>query len=153
LDNIAIIGIGNILLKDDGIGVHTINELKKENLGSTVTLIDGGTSTFDMLPYFTDYKNIIIIDALRSELTPGTIYKILPSDLLNYKKENLSLHDVQIFDILKIANLMGSTPDVVIYGVEPYDLSEGLGISDTIKTIIPNLIELIKNEISVPKER
>ena len=73
MNSVAIIGIGNILRKDDGIGVHVINELEKEGLPSTIQLVDGGTSTLDMLGYFLDYERIIVVDCLKAGYEPGTI--------------------------------------------------------------------------------
>jgi len=58
----VIIGIGNILLQDDGVGVHVITQLENETLPSTIELVDGGTSTLDTLGYFLDYKKVIVVD-------------------------------------------------------------------------------------------
>ena len=115
----VILGIGNVLLKDDGVGVYTIRELENEKLPSTIELVDGGTSTLDTLSYFLDYKKVIVVDCLKAGYEPGTIYKINPEDIKNYKSENLSIHDVQILDVVKIANMLGKFPKVVIFGIEP----------------------------------
>jgi len=144
----AIIGIGNILLKDDGIGIYTIKELEKYSLPSNIELVDGGTSTLDMLKYFMDFKNIIIVDSLRGGNTPGTVYKLIPEDIKNYKKENLSIHDVQILDVIKIANLMGYNPRVTIYGIEPNDIRLGMEISDLLISKIPIIIKHIQTSIA-----
>ena len=77
----CVIGIGNILLRDDGIGVHLINELQTENFKYDVDLIDGGTSTFDLLGYFLDNEKIIVVDSLKGGHEPGTIYRITPEEL------------------------------------------------------------------------
>ncbi len=79
----VIIGIGNILLQDDGVGVHVVNQLESETLPSTIELVDGGTSTLDTLGYFLDYRKVIVVDCLRAGLEPGTIYKIEPEDINN----------------------------------------------------------------------
>lgn len=143
----CVIGIGNILLRDDGIGVHLINELLKENFNHDVDLIDGGTSIFDLLGYFLDNEKIIILDSLQGGHEPGTIYRITPKELGNYVKANTSLHDVQILDIVKQANLMGHNPEVVIIGIEPYEIFYDLDLSSIIKNEIPNIILIIKEEI------
>ncbi|WP_025690868.1 HyaD/HybD family hydrogenase maturation endopeptidase [Paenibacillus zanthoxyli] len=143
----AVIGIGNILLKDDGIGVHTIRELEKEDLPSTVELVDGGTSTLAMLSYFLEYRKIIVIDALRAGLEPGTIYRIRPEDLAGYEKGNLSIHDVQILDVVKMARMLGAAPDVIIFGIEPQEIGFELEMSDLMRSKIPDIIELLKQEL------
>lgn len=143
----VIIGIGNILLKDDGVGVHTINCLRSENIPSAIELVDGGTSTLNILGYFLDYSRVIIIDCLRAGYEPGTIYKINPDEISNYKSENLSLHDVQILDVIKMANMIGKFPKVTIIGIEPKEISLNTELTETIKNKVPEVIKHIKNEL------
>lgn len=145
----AVIGIGNILRKDDGVGVHVIKELEKQLDNSFVELVDGGTSTLDMLGYFLDYDKVVVIDCLRAGYEPGTIYKIKPEEIKDYNKENLSIHDVQILDVVKIANMFGKHPQVMIFGVEPKEISFDLEISDTIKNKIPEVVNLVKLELNI----
>jgi len=145
----VIIGIGNILLQDDGVGVHVIKKLENEELPSTIELVDGGTSTLDMLGYFMDYGKVIVVDCLRSGLKPGTIYKIKPEDIKSYKKENLSIHDVQILDVVKMANMMDIYPEVVIFGIEPEKIAIGLEMTQTIISKIPEIICHIKKELKI----
>lgn len=148
----AVIGIGNILLKDDGIGVHTVNELEKEGLPSTIELVDGGTSTLAMLSYFLECRKIIVVDALKAGYEPGTIYRIKPEDLVSYKKENLSIHDVQILDVVKMARMLGANPDVVVFGIEPQEIRFELEMSDLMSCKIPEIIGLIKQELGIGQE-
>ncbi|MDS0527534.1 HyaD/HybD family hydrogenase maturation endopeptidase [Clostridium sp. SHJSY1] len=143
----VIIGIGNILLRDDGVGVHTINYLRNENISSTIELVDGGTSTLNILSYFLDYSRVIVIDCLRAGYEPGTIYKINPDEIINYKSENLSLHDVQILDVIKMANMIGKFPKVTIIGIEPEEISLNTELTETIKNKVHEIIKHIKYEI------
>ena len=143
----AVLGIGNIILKDDGLGVYVIQALQKEEDLCGIELVDGGTSTFDMLEYFTDYDRVIVIDCLKVNNPPGTIYKVSPDEIPNYKGEYLSLHDVQIIDIIKIANMLGKYPKVTVYGVEPQEISFGIGLTDEIQTVMPKVINYLKKEI------
>ena len=143
----VIIGIGNILLQDDGVGVHVIKQLENEMLPSTIELVDGGTSTLDMLGFFLDYKKVIVVDCLRAGLKPGTIYKIKPEDIKNYKKENLSIHDVQILDVVKMANMMNKYPEVVIFGIEPEKISLDLEMTEIMVSKIPEIILQYKKRI------
>jgi hydrogenase maturation protease len=145
----VIIGIGNILLQDDGVGVHVIKQLENEMLPSTIELVDGGTSTLDMLGFFLDFKKVIVVDCLRAGLKPGTIYKIKPEDIMNYKKENLSIHDVQILDVVKMANMMNKYPEVVIFGIEPEKISLELEMTEIMVSKIPEIILNIKKELKI----
>lgn len=149
MDKVAVIGIGNILQRDDGFGVHVVNELQKENLPSTIELVDGGTSTLSMIGYFMDFKKVIVIDAIRTGLEPGTIYKIEPEDLVNYKKEQVSVHDVQILDIVKMVNMAAKYPDVVIYGIEPAEISFNLEMTEIMYSKVPDMINHIQKELGL----
>ena len=145
----VILGIGNILLQDDGVGVHVIKQLENENLPSTIELVDGGTSTLDTLGLFLDYQKVIVVDCLRAGLKPGTIYKIKPEDIKSYKKENLSIHDVQILDVVNMANMMNKYPDVIIFGIEPEKIALDLEMTQTMISKIPEIIYNIKKELQI----
>ena len=145
----VILGIGNILLKDDGIGIHVVKKLEDEGLPSTIEVVDGGTSTLDTLSYFLEYEKIIVIDSLKAGYEPGTIYKIKPEDIKNYKRENLSIHDVQILDVVKIAEMYNKHPDVTIFGIEPKEIIFDTEMTDCMKRKVPEIINLIKRELNV----
>jgi len=145
----VILGIGNILLQDDGVGVHVIKQLENEKLPSTIELVDGGTSTLDTLGLFLDYKKVIVVDCLRAGLEPGTIYKIKPEDIKNYKKENLSIHDVQILDVVRMANMMNKYPEVIVFGIEPEKIAVDLEMTQIMISKIPDIIHNIKKELGI----
>ena len=145
----VIIGIGNILLKDDGVGVHVIKQLENENLPSTIELVDGGTSTLDTVSYFLEYNKVIIVDCLKAGYKSGTIYKINPEEIKNYKTENLSIHEVQILDVVKMANMLGKFPEVVIFGIEPEEICLDTEMTESIKKKIPEVMKYIKAELNI----
>ena len=134
-------------MSDDGIGIKVIENLKDEKLPNEIEIIDGGTSVFDMLKYFTDYKHIIIIDALKGGHEAGTVYKLTPDKISSYSMQNLSLHDVQILEVIKMANIMGCNPRVTIIGIEPKIIKYGTTISETLNNKIPDVINMIKELI------
>lgn len=153
MEDTVIIGIGNILLKDDGVGVYTIKHLESEKLPSTIELVDGGTSTLDTLGFFLDYNRIIVVDCLKAGYSPGTIYKINPEEIKDYRKENLSVHDVQILDVIKMANMLGKFPEVTIFGIEPEKICLDTEMTETIKNKIPEIIKLLKIELGLKEEQ
>jgi hydrogenase maturation protease len=143
----VIVGLGNLLLKDDGAGVHTIRALEKEILPPSVELVDGGTSTLSLLSYFVGCPKIIIIDALQAGLPPGTIYRLRPEDIPHYRSEHLSIHDVQILDVIKMAAMIGEQPEVVILGIEPQEIASGLELTPVIEERIPSLVQSVIKEL------
>src|SRR3990172_2748322 len=79
--NILILGLGNLLLSDEGVGAHIVNQLQKMTLPGNVEAIDGGTGGFEFLNHFYGKKKVIIVDAMRGNVEPGTIFRCSPDDL------------------------------------------------------------------------
>lgn len=146
----VILGLGNILLKDEGIGVHVIKELEKKSLPDNVELIDGGTSSLDILLSIENTEKLIIIDALKFGKDPGTIYKIDPKDLEEkIDMDKLSLHQMNLLETLLIAKTKGTLPEeIVILGVEPFEISSGLGLTPKLQEKLPKVIDAVLNEIN-----
>lgn len=134
-----VLGVGNILLKDDGLGVRTAEFFSHSySFGSDVSCLDGGTAGAGLLPLFSEFSHIIIIDALSSDSPPGTIYKFSGEDL---KKKGARLkttaHSIGVKDLLDLAAFEGSHPVVSIIGIVPSDISPGLDISDPVREKLP----------------
>jgi len=149
MKDVVIIGIGNILMQDDAMGVNVIRQLENENLPSTIEVVDGGTSALNMLSYFIEYKKLIIVDCLKAGHKPGTIYRIQPEDIAGYDGRNLTIHDVQILDVVKMAKMMGKFPQVVIFGIEPQQIDLGLEMTELMNSKIPEVIKHIKSELNL----
>lgn len=98
---ILIAGIGNLLLTDEGAGVHIIRELSKRKLPDNVELVDIGTASFDLLTFMEGKDKVIIIDAIAVDDEPGTLYKLSPDDIISGKQKLLtSLHQFGIPEVL-----------------------------------------------------
>ncbi|MDI6785725.1 MAG: HyaD/HybD family hydrogenase maturation endopeptidase [bacterium] len=147
---IVIVGIGNILLTDEGIGVHVISELKKEEIPSYIEIIDAGTATIDLIDSICDVDKLILIDAVKGGGKAGSIYKFDPSDIEFEKEVVSSLHQVGLIEVLNIAQKLGRRPkDVVVIGVEPKEIRWGLELSKEIKEKIPEIIKLVLKEVNI----
>lgn len=146
----AVLGIGNILLRDDGVGVRVVENLQaKGSLPQVVELIDGGTSTIDMLGFFLTCERIIIVDSLAGGHPPGTIYRLTPEQLGTFTKFDVSLHDVQILDLVQMSGMLGKTPEVTIIGIEPEEITESMELSPKIAALLPHLMELVEEAAMV----
>jgi len=150
LSKIVILGLGNILFRDEGIGVHVINALDNKKLPSGVEIIDGGTASLDILSSLRDITKLIIVDAVKLNKAPATIYRFTPKDLTEHLSSRaLSLHQISALDALSIAKKLNSLPpDIIIIGIEPKDMSLGLEISDTLKMKIPDIVNIVTKEIN-----
>jgi len=143
---ILIIGVGNLILRDEGIGVHAVRALERKTLPPQVEVIDGGTATIELLPAIQAAERIIVIDALRGGGLPGTIYRVSPEDLMVDAERLLSLHQVGLLEVLGMARQLGGNPEVVIIGVEPKEIAWGMELTPEVETKLPKVIEAVLSE-------
>jgi hydrogenase maturation protease len=146
---ILILGIGNILLKDEGIGVRVVEKIKDMPLPSDVEVMDGGTLGLDLLFYIEGRKKVIVIDTVKADRPPGTLYRFTDKDLEEKTGLLRTAHGVDFSDVIKAADRFSEKkPEEIIFiGVEPEDMSEGTELSPTIEEKIPRIIELVMKEI------
>ena len=144
---VIIIGIGNLILRDEGVGVHAVRALEGRELPPGVEVIDGGTATMELLPVFQEAERIIVIDALRGGAQPGTIYRLSPDDLMGETERPLSLHQVGLLEVLGMARQLGGDPAVVIIGVEPKKISWGMELTPEVEARLPRVIDAVFEEL------
>ncbi len=141
-----IVGMGNLIYRDDGVGVHVIQAMKKMDLPSNIELLDIGTSTLDLISYLNGVRKLIVIDAMKVGGIPGTLYRCSPEDLLPKKEEPVSLHDIGLLETLSMARKKGLEINIVLIGVEPKVFDWGMELSEEVKNQIPNIIEAVLKE-------
>jgi hydrogenase maturation protease len=147
---IVILGVGNLLLSDEGVGVHIANELLKMNLPPDVSVIEGGTDGFRLLNIMTEADRLIIIDAVKGDAPPGSIYRFDIGEVQNSPSGfKTSVHQIGILEVLDLSELIGKTPHTTVIGIEPKSLDMGMELSSEIKAKIPRIIELILEELKV----
>ncbi|PKL15827.1 MAG: hydrogenase maturation protease [Spirochaetae bacterium HGW-Spirochaetae-5] len=142
---ILILGIGNILHKDDGLGVFIVNEIDAsvQNLPEYVEVADGGTLGYDLLPLMSGREKIVIVDALKVEDVPGSIYRF-PAKHLADNNNKFSLHDMGVKKIINMLTLTGEEPEIEIIGIVPEDINTmEIGVSESVKKSIPKAVEYI----------
>lgn len=146
---IVILGIGNLLLKDEGVGIQLIQLLEQETLPPGVELVDGGTSTLDILPLLQEADKIIVIDAMKAGGEPGSIYRCRPSDLIPSEDAPMSLHHIDFLQALKMNKMLGDDlePRTVIFGVEPQEIEWEIGLTAPVAAKIPVLKKLVLEEV------
>ena len=145
---ITILGLGNILLKDEGVGVWITEEIAKRSLPENIEIIDGGTAGLDILTSMKDVDKLIIIDALQGDEKPGTVYRLHPEDLPVPSDSYVSVHQMNIVEGLNIAQKTGNSPqEAVIIGVEPEDIDWGLGVTSNIQQKFPEIIDIVLEEV------
>jgi len=147
-DKVVVLGAGNLLLTDEGVGVHLIQKLREMQLGEGIELVDGGTSILDFIPQAEDVSKLIIVDAIKLGGKPGKTYRICVDDsLLKGAKGMTSLHQMGVVETLAIAQKMGKLPYTVIIGIEPKDIGYGLELSPEIERKMGRMVNLILDEV------
>ena len=142
-----LLGIGNILLRDEGVGVRAIEAMRDVELPEDVELLDGGTSGVDLIDELADRRKVIVIDAMQADCKPGTILRFSAEDLMQERGGALSLHEVGLLETLMATRHLGCAPqDVVIFGIQPKEVSPGLELSKEVKEALPKVIELVLAE-------
>jgi hydrogenase maturation protease len=144
----AIIGIGNILFKDEGVGVYAAAYLK-ENFNIDADIVDGGTLGFKLMRYYQEYDKVIIADTISIEDEPGSIYNIPSDELLGLGTYKKTAHEVEVVEMLEICSLLENIAKVNIVGVVPKDIeSVDIDLSDILKSRFSFLIDEILKELS-----
>ncbi len=146
---IAIVGVGNILLKDEGIGVKVVKKLENEfSFPPDVVLIDGGTAGHHLVNMVADFDVIIVVDAVQGGETPGTIYRFTLDQIPFEVNTHLSVHQVGVLEALNQVKLLGKEQKVTFIGIEPQDISPwGMELTPIIVKKIPKLITLVLEEL------
>jgi len=150
-----IIGTGNILLSDEGIGIHIVRELQNQQTGNkelfhNTEFIDIGTSSFDIISHInSDIAKIVLIDCMKADgYLPGTIFKLTPDDLRKRQKEKYSLHQIELVDALRMISIVEKLPEILILGIVPEDIKKfSTMLSDNIAEKFPVILSKIKKEI------
>jgi len=145
-NSILVMGVGNYLMGDEGIGVHVIQEMAKKKLPEYVDILDGGTGGFLLLNCFEVYPTIIFIDATMDGKPEGAISLIRPKFASDFPSA-LSVHDVGLKDMIEAVYLMDHVPDIHLFTVSikelnPMTIELNKKVSDIIPKIIDNILEL-----------
>ena len=142
-NSILVMGVGNYLMGDEGIGVHIIQEMAKKDLPEYVDILDGGTGGFLLLSCFQVYPTIIFIDATMDGKPEGTISLIRPKFASDFPSA-LSVHDVGLKDMIEAVYLMDKVPDIHLFTVSIKEINPmTIELNDKVRDAIPELIERI----------
>lgn len=147
--SVLVLGIGNILMSDDGLGVYVVNQMKESGitLPEGVELVDGGTSGYDLMSVMMNREKIVIVDALKTDDSPGSVYRFTPEYAVE-SGSSISLHEVGIMDVIRMIGVMGFNPEIEIIGIVPEDINTlAISISNSVKESIPKAVDQILDAV------
>jgi len=147
--NILVLGIGNVLLTDEGIGVRILKELERKfTFSANVELLDGGTAGIELLRHIRTRDYLIIIDAMKCDQVPGTVVRVEGADVPAAFRTRISPHQLGLSDLLAAAMLTDELPkNLVLFGVEPESIDIGLDLTDAVEASVDKLIGAVADEL------
>ena len=146
---LLVLGLGNVLLGDDGAGPAVIARLRAGHLAPVgVRLSDGGTLGLSLLPYLEDARRVILVDAVAADAPAGTLVRLEGADVGPAVATRLSPHQVGVADLLDGARWHDRQPErLVLLGIVPQSIELGVGLSDPVRRSLPRLVDLVCAEV------
>jgi hydrogenase maturation protease len=146
---LVVIGVGNVVLSDDGLGVHAVRRLRRRyGFYEEAELIEGGTAGLLLLPNLTDARSAVIIDAIDVGATAGTLVRLEGDSLTSAFPTGSTPHDVGLADLLRAAQLSGAWPErLVLHGVQPACTEIGIELSAPVAAALDPLVDAVAAEL------
>jgi hydrogenase maturation protease len=147
---VVVLGIGNLLMSDEGIGVHAVEALQRRFvLPDIVEVVDGGTTGMELLPDLQGAGHLIVIDAVRVGKPPGSVVRLEGDAVPAFFKTKLSPHQVGLSDVLAALRFSGSAPEhVVLIGVQPVSLDLKMELSPEVAARLDQVLDLVTAELA-----
>jgi hydrogenase maturation protease len=155
---VLVLGLGNILLQDEGVGVRVVQQLRHDYIcQAEVEIMDGGTAGMALYEHIIGRSHLVVIDAVRSGNPPGTILMLENEEVPVFLNNRISPHQLALSDILAVLQIAGERlPEVILLGIEPARLETGVGLSATVSSQLDTLLQITTEtlqEIGYPLQR
>jgi hydrogenase maturation protease len=139
--SVLVLGIGNLIMSDDSVGVRLVQRLQERyRFPEGVSLHDGGTLGPELLPLLEGVEKLLVVDAVETGNSPGTVVRLAGEDIPLVMGAKLSPHQLGLTDLLAIATLRGVVPqEIVVWGIQPENLGLGLELSPAVASRITAL--------------
>lgn len=149
IKKITVLGVGNILLKDEGVGVRMIQRLeKKYRFPAHVEPMDGGVLGLNLLAVIAESDRLIVIDAVKNGGKPGDTYRFAFDEIPYSVRTKNSLHQMDLMDALTVVELIAERPETVIVGIEPHDISPwGVELTPPVEASMDKLEAMVMEEL------
>lgn len=143
-----VLGVGNVLLGDEGVGVHAVQALASAGTPSGVTVVDGGTGGFHLLSLLQEHDPVVFVDATLDGQAPGTVTLLRPRFASDFPRV-LSAHDIGLRDLLESASLLGPLPRLYLFAVSVrFGDTLSLELSPPVRAALPELLHGIRRVLA-----
>jgi hydrogenase maturation protease len=147
---IIILGVGNLLFTDEGVGIRVAEALQdRYEFPENVRVVDGGTLGMNLLGVISDADHLIVVDAVRNSAEPGTLHRLAGDEIPKRILAKNSLHQVDLLEALTCCQALDKVPETVIVGVEPEDITTlGIELTPPVRARIDDLVEAVLKELT-----
>ena len=144
-----VLGVGNLLFTDEGVGIHAVEALLEQyEFSQNVSIEDGGVLGINLLGIISEADDLIVVDAIRNGGTPGTLYRLEGDDIPKRILAKNSLHQVDLLEALTLCQALDKVPETVIVGVEPEDIETlGLELTPPVQEKMGDLVAMVLREL------
>jgi hydrogenase maturation protease len=147
---VLVLGIGNLVMSDDGVGVKVVQQLQREyRFAENVVVLDGGTLGLDLLPKLEGIDHLIVVDAVETGEKPGTCVRLAGEELPIALETKVSPHQMGLKDLLSVAELLGHSPsEMVLIGVQPGSIEMDTKLTPAVEAVLQVLIDNVLDELT-----
>ena len=147
--DVTILGVGNVILRDEGFGVRVAEYLDAHyDFPENVQVVDGGTLGIELTQFVTGTKRLLVIDSINGHEAPGTVFRFADGEVMAHFQDKISAHEVGIQDVLALLEVTGhKIPSVVVIGAQPYDLEAGVELSPAMERLVVPMAERALTEL------
>jgi len=146
----VVIGLGNPLMADDGVGIAALERLRAAGAPPDVELVDGGTWGMNLLPIIESANRVLLMDAIDAGGAPGTLHVLERAQIPRYLATKISPHQVDLRDVLALAELRGNLPEqTVALGLQPERVEMSCELSDAVHTRLDDLVAAVTERLAV----
>ncbi|WP_110954401.1 HyaD/HybD family hydrogenase maturation endopeptidase [Anaerosinus massiliensis] len=149
MEKITVLGIGNIILQDEGFGVHVVEQLQQAyDFPEHVQVLDGGTLGMELMNFIIGTDKLIIVDAINGDSAPGTFFRFANEEVKAYFQEKVSMHELGIQDVLAALEVTEQpVGEVIVMGAEPFVVEAGVGLTKEMSGLVEQAKALVLKEL------
>jgi hydrogenase maturation protease len=147
---ITLLGLGSILMRDDGVGIHAVKALQERfEVPPELEIVDGGTAGLDLLPFIEGRDRVLFVDAVDFGKEPGFIRELVNDDIpAFFSKDKSSLHHIGLTDVLAMAQLLNIIPEeICLIGIQPQDIELGLELTEVLQGKLDQIVALTVDKL------
>jgi hydrogenase maturation protease len=153
MEKTMILGVGNLLLRDEGVGVHVATNLLEYSLPDNIEVIEGGTDGFKLFHLIMEADRLIVVDCVKGGDEPASIYKFEIDDFDHFPDlYKTSVHQVSITEVINLSGTMRTPPRTTIIGIEPDEISMSMELSPKIQAKLPKVMEIVLESAGLDPE-